>query len=76
VRLRAFLKALKYIKRWDLAERINVLLADAAELKSVDVVLLLAYIGKGPVAVSNRETGSFRAASELRNEVEHERPRE
>ena len=53
VRLRAFLKALKYIQRWDLPARIDVLLADAAELKSVDVALLLAYIDKGPVAVSN-----------------------
>ena len=53
VRLRAFLKALKYIQRWDLAKRIDSLMADAAELKSVDVVLLLNYIGKGPVPVSN-----------------------
>jgi hypothetical protein len=53
VRLRAFLKALKYIQRSDLAERIDILLAEAAELESVDVVLLLTYIGKGPVSVSN-----------------------
>ena len=44
-RLRTFLKGLKYIQRLDLAERIDILLADAAELESVDVVLLLNYIG-------------------------------
>jgi predicted transposase/invertase (TIGR01784 family) len=53
VRLRAFLKALKYIQRSDLAERIDILLADSAELESVDVVLLLTYIGKGRLSVNN-----------------------
>jgi predicted transposase/invertase (TIGR01784 family) len=52
VRLRAFLKALKYIQRQDLAERIDIVLAEAPALEVVDVVLMLTYIGRGPVAVS------------------------
>jgi hypothetical protein len=43
----------RYIQRSDLAERIETLLAEAVELESVDVVLLLTYIGKGRVSVSN-----------------------
>ncbi len=52
IRLRAFLKALKYILRPDLPEHLGVLLAEGAQLPIVDVVQILAYIGKGPVAVS------------------------
>lgn len=51
VRLRAFLKALKYILRPDLPERIELVLAEAPALDVMDVVLILTYIGKGPVAV-------------------------
>jgi len=51
-RLRAFLMALKYILRRDLAERLEVVLAEGARLPTVDVVQILAYIGKGPVPVS------------------------
>jgi hypothetical protein len=50
--LQTFLKALKYILRRDLAERLEVVLADGARLSIVDVVQILAYIGKGPVPVS------------------------
>jgi len=52
IRLRAFLKALKYVLRPDLPERLEVLLAEGAQLPIVDVVEILAYIGKGPVPVS------------------------
>ena len=52
IRLRAFLKALKYVLRRDLPERLDVLLAEGAQLPIVDVVEILAYIGKGPVPVS------------------------
>jgi predicted transposase/invertase (TIGR01784 family) len=52
IRLRAFLKALKYVLRPDLPEHLGVLLAEGAQLPIVDVVQILAYIGKGPVAVS------------------------
>jgi hypothetical protein len=51
LRLRAFLKALKYVLRRDLPERLEVLLADGAQLPILDVVEILAYIGKGPVPV-------------------------
>ena len=51
IRLRAFLKVLKYILRPDLPECIDVVLAEAPDLDVVDVVLILTYIGRGPVAV-------------------------
>jgi predicted transposase/invertase (TIGR01784 family) len=52
IRLRAFLKALKYVLRPDLPEHLGVLLAEGAQLPIVDVVQILDYIGKGPVPVS------------------------
>lgn len=52
VRLRAFLKALKCVLRPDLPERLELLLAEGSQLPIVDVVQILAYIGKGPVPVS------------------------
>jgi predicted transposase/invertase (TIGR01784 family) len=52
IRLRAFLKALKYVLRSDLSEQLGVLLAEGAQLPIVDVVQILAYIGKGPVPVT------------------------
>jgi hypothetical protein len=52
LRLQAFLKALKYILRRDLAERLEVVLAEGARLSIVDVVQILTYIGKSPVPVS------------------------
>ena len=52
IRLRAYLKALKYVLRRDLPERLDVLLAEGPQLPIVDVVQILAYIGKGPVSVS------------------------
>ena len=52
LRLRAFLMALKYILRRDLAERLEVVLAEGARLPIMDVVQILAYIGKGPVPVT------------------------
>jgi putative YhgA-like transposase/uncharacterized protein DUF4351 len=53
VRLRAFLKALKYVLRSELPMRIPVLLAEAPALENADVILILKYILKGPVAVSD-----------------------
>jgi hypothetical protein len=58
-RLRAFLKALKYSRRPDLPQRIDILLAEAPVLEEPDLVLILTYIDKGPIAVSDtllRET--------------------
>jgi len=50
--LRVFLKALKYVLRPDLPDRLELLLVDGKSLPIVDVVQILAYIGKGPVPVS------------------------
>jgi hypothetical protein len=58
-RLRAFLKALKYSRRQDLPQRIDILLAEAPMLEETDLVLILTYLDKGPRAVSDtllRET--------------------
>ena len=51
-RLRAHLKALKYARRPDLPEKVDVLLAEAPLLEVLDVALILTYIDRGPVAVS------------------------
>jgi len=51
-RLRAFLMPLKYILHRDLPERLDVVIAAAAQLSVVDVIRILNYIGKGPVPVS------------------------
>jgi hypothetical protein len=51
-RLRAFLKALKYGRRADLPERLDIILAEAAALGRRDLHLILTYLDKGPVAVS------------------------
>jgi predicted transposase YdaD len=52
-RLRAFLKALKYNRRPDLPQRIDILLAEASVLEEEDLVLILAYLDDGPVGVSD-----------------------
>jgi predicted transposase/invertase (TIGR01784 family) len=51
-RLRAFLKALKYGRRADLPEHLDIILAEAATLERRDLLLILTYLDKGPVAVS------------------------
>jgi predicted transposase/invertase (TIGR01784 family) len=53
VRLRAFLKALKYVLHSELPTRMPVLLAEAPALEDADVILILKYIQKGPVPVSD-----------------------
>jgi hypothetical protein len=52
-RLRAFLKALKYIRRRDLAACIDLVLAEAPVLEDRDLFVILTYLDKGSVAVSN-----------------------
>jgi predicted transposase YdaD len=52
-RLRAFLKALKYNRRPDLPQRIDILLAEAPVLAETDLVLILEYLDDGPVDVSD-----------------------
>jgi hypothetical protein len=52
LRLRAFLKALKYGLRRDLPERMDVVLAEATGLQVEDLVRILVYINGGPVPAS------------------------
>jgi predicted transposase/invertase (TIGR01784 family) len=51
VRLRAFLKALKYCRHPDLPQLLDILLAEAPELTNEDLAFIFAYVEKGPVAV-------------------------
>jgi hypothetical protein len=54
VRLRAFLKALKYSRRPDLPDCIDILLAEAPALHEKDLVVILTYLDKGPTALNNK----------------------
>jgi hypothetical protein len=54
VRLRAFLKALKYSRRSDLPDCIDILLADAPALDEKDLFVILTYLDKGPRALNNK----------------------
>jgi hypothetical protein len=55
-RLRAFLKALKYKRRPDLRQRIDLLLAEASVLVELDLVQILTYLEEGPGGVSDTLT--------------------
>jgi len=50
VRLRAFLKALKYSRRPDLLNCIALVLAEAPELNDKDLFVILTYLNKAPIA--------------------------
>ena len=50
-RLRAFLKALKYCRRPDLPQLLDILLAEVPELTKEDLGSIFGYIGKGPIEV-------------------------
>jgi len=52
VRLRAFLKALKYSRRADFADRINIVLAEVPVLDNRDLYVILTYL-EGPMAANN-----------------------
>jgi len=54
VRLRAFLKALKYSRRADFADCIDIVLADAPALDKNDLLVILTYIDKGRMAVNSK----------------------
>jgi hypothetical protein len=54
VRLRAFLKALKYSRRHDLPDCIDIVLAEAPALGARDLLVILTYLDKGPVAVNSK----------------------
>ena len=49
-RLRAFLKALKYSRRPDLIECLAIVLAEAPELDEGDLLVVLRYLNKAPIA--------------------------
>lgn len=53
VRLRAFLKALKYSRRQDLRHCLHVALADAPALGGEDLLVILTYLSKGPVTIDS-----------------------
>ena len=53
VRLRAFLKALKYCRRPDLPYRLLTVLADAPELDGEDLLVILTYLEQGPITISS-----------------------
>jgi hypothetical protein len=52
--LRAFLKALKYSRRRDLPECIDIVLAEAAMLDARDLLVILTYLDRGPTAVDRK----------------------
>jgi len=54
VRLRAFLKALKYRRRWDLDECVAIVLAEAPVLDEEDLSVILIYLETGPTSLSNK----------------------
>jgi len=56
VRLRAFLKALKYSRRRDLPDRIDLLLAEAPALEETDLFVILSYLDKGSTLLNNKVT--------------------
>jgi predicted transposase YdaD len=51
-RLRAYLKALKYARRPDLPERVDLILAEAPVLEELDVVLIITYIDRATTVVN------------------------
>lgn len=54
MRLRAFLKALKYRQRPDLNDCIGVVLAEAPALEDEDLFVILTYLETGSTALSNK----------------------
>jgi hypothetical protein len=53
-RLRAFLKALKYGRRGDLAERIDVVLAEVPGLDEKDLLVILTYLDRGSKVIDSK----------------------
>jgi hypothetical protein len=52
--LRALLKALKYSRRPDLPDRIDLVLAEAPVLEERVLFVILTYLDKGPIKVNNK----------------------
>ena len=57
VRLRTFLKALKYSRRPDLPDCIDVVMADAPALEDKHLSVVLTYLDKGPIALDYQVVG-------------------
>jgi len=57
VRLRTFLKALKYSRRPDLPDCIDVVMADAPALEDKHLSVVLTYPDKGPIALDYQVVG-------------------
>jgi flagellar biosynthesis/type III secretory pathway protein FliH len=53
VRLRAYLKALKYGRRADLSERLDIVLAEARALCREDLNRIVTYFDRGPIPLSS-----------------------
>jgi predicted transposase YdaD len=53
VRLRAYLKALKYGRRADLPERLDIVLAEARALCREDLNRIVTYFDRGPIPLSS-----------------------
>lgn len=53
-RLRAFLKALKYGRRGDFENCIDIVLTEALALDRKDLFVILTYLDKGPMAQNHR----------------------
>ena len=54
MRLRAFLKALKYGRRKDLPDQLHVVLAEAPALNRKDLLAILTYLSKSPVMTDSK----------------------
>jgi hypothetical protein len=67
-RLRALLTALKYCRRSELPERLDIILAEAEALEQRDLILILTYLDKGPVAVSRKKMRQVLSARAHDNE--------
>jgi hypothetical protein len=53
-RLRAFLKALKYSRRPELPDCIDLVLAEAPGLEDKDLLVILTYLDRGSIALDNK----------------------
>jgi hypothetical protein len=53
-RLRAFLKALKYSRRPELPDCIDLVLAEAPGLEEKDLLVILTYLDRGSIALDNK----------------------
>jgi len=52
IRLRSLLKALKYGRHPELPQRLDIILAEADGLEQEDLLRILTYLDKGPIALS------------------------